>query len=153
MTATPKAMMGDMIPGAITEATTPWNMTLWLPSAAIVAPMMPPMSAWLDDDGSVKYQVMRFQMIAPIKAANTSDSPDPCSNDVGLTMPLAIVAATLIEMNAPTRFRTAAIATATRGFSAPVAIDVATALAVSWKPLVKSKQTAVMTTRTKMNMR
>ena len=46
-------------------------------------------------------------------------------------MPLAIVAATLIEMNAPTRLRVAAMATATRGLSAPVAIDVATALAVS----------------------
>ena len=41
-------------------------------------------------------------------------------------------------MNAPAKFSTAEIITATRGFSAPVAIDVAIALAVSWKPLVKS---------------
>ena len=40
------------------------------------------------------------------------------------------------------------IATAVRGPSAPVAIDVAIALPVSWKPLVKSKHRAVMTTRT-----
>jgi hypothetical protein len=42
-----------------------------------------------------------------------------------------MVVATLIERNAPRRFITAAIATATRGLSAPVAIDVAIALAVS----------------------
>ena len=47
------------------------------------------------------------------------------------TMPVAIVAATLIEMNAPARLPTAEIATATRGFKAPVAIEVAIALAVS----------------------
>ena len=46
-------------------------------------------------------------------------------------MPLAIVAATLIERNAPTRFSTAAISDRDPGFSAPVAIDVAMALAVS----------------------
>ncbi len=47
-------------------------------------------------------------------------------------MPLAIVAATLIEMNAPAKLsdRRDQI-TATLGFSAPVAIDVAIALAVS----------------------
>ena len=41
-------------------------------------------------------------------------------------MPLPIVAATFSEMNAPTKFRIAAIATATRGDSARVEIDVAT---------------------------
>ena len=40
-----------------------------------------------------------------------------------------------------------------RGLSAPVAIVVATALAVSWKPLVKSKASAVaMTTMITMVM-
>ena len=42
-----------------------------------------------------------------------------------------IVLATSIERNAPIRFITAAIATAVRGLSAPVAIGVAIALAVS----------------------
>ena len=100
--------------------------------------------------GIVKYHVVRFQMIAPISAANTSERPDVPDNTCALTMPLAIVAATLIEMKAPTRLSTADIATATRGFSAPVAIAVATALAVSWKPLVKSKQTPVTTTSARM---
>jgi hypothetical protein len=75
--------------------------------------------------------VIRFHRIAPINAANTSTSPPPPASTARFTIPFAIVAATLIEMNAPTKFSTADINTATRGFNAPVAIDVATALAVS----------------------
>jgi hypothetical protein len=47
------------------------------------------------------------------------------------TRPLAIVAATASDRNAPTRFSTPDSATAVRGPSAPVAIDVAMALPVS----------------------
>src|SRR4051812_21241547 len=61
-------------------------------------------------------------------------------------MPLAIVAATEIDRNAPTKFSAAAIVTATRGAIARVEIDVATAFAVSWKPFVKSNASAVPTT-------
>ena len=35
------------------------------------APTMPPISACDDDDGMPKYQVMRFQVIAPTRAAMT----------------------------------------------------------------------------------
>src|SRR6185437_5057396 len=63
------------------------------------------------------------------------------------TMPLAIVAATATERNAPTRFRTAASPTARRGGSASVAIVVAIAFAVSWNPLVKLNTNAVATVR------
>ena len=49
----------------------------------------------------------------------------------GSTMSSAIVAATFSEMKAPTKFRSAASATATFGFRAFVAIEVAMALAVS----------------------
>ena len=83
-------------------------------------------------------------MMAPASPANTTVSVTrPVS-----TRPLAIVAATLSDKNAPIRFRTADSATATFGFSALVAMDVAIALAVSWKPLVKSNASPVMTTRT-----
>ena len=57
----------------------------------------------------------------------------------GSMMPLPTVLATLVEMSAPTTLITAAIASATRGVRALVEIDVAIALAESWKPLVKSK--------------
>ena len=43
-------------------------------------------------------------------------------------MPPPIVAATLVEISAPTMFITAAIASATRGVSARVEMDVAIAL-------------------------
>ena len=52
--------------------------------------------------------------------------------------PLPTVFATAVVTKAPTRFATDAIATASRGGSARVEIEVATAFAVSWKPLVKS---------------
>jgi hypothetical protein len=97
------------------------------PIPAIAAPTTPPTSAWLELEGSDSAQVIRFQAIAPISAANTMFSESASAS----TIPVAIVVATLIERNAPRRFMTAAMATATRGLSAPVAIDVAIALAVS----------------------
>ena len=42
--------------------------------------------------------------------------------------------------------------TATFGFRAPVAIEVAIALAVSWNPFVKSNENPMMTTRTRMKV-
>ena len=66
--------------------------------------------------------------------------------EVESTIPLAIVAATASDRNAPTKFRLADIATATRGERARVDTEVAIAFAVSWKPLVKSKASAVPTT-------
>lgn len=60
------------------------------------------------------------------------------------------VMATSTERKAPTRFRIPANTTAVFGFRAPVAIEVAMALPVSWKPLVKSKANAVAINSTKM---
>ena len=70
-------------------------------------------------------------------------------NFVGAFLSLA-VAATLSERKAPTKLSTAAIATAVRGGSARVEIDVATTFAVSWKPFVKSNASAVPTTMTRI---
>ena len=68
------------------------------------------------------------------------------------TTAFVTVTATEIDKNAPTRFATAEMATAIFGLSAPVAIDVAIALPVSWKPLVKSNPNAVTTTRTRISV-
>src|SRR5689334_16607977 len=96
-------------------------------------PMSPPINAWEDEDGSPNHHVTRFQTIAPSSAASTTFwVPAPVSR-----MPLLIVLATAVEVNAPTKFITAAMATASRGDRARVDTEVATALAVSWKPLVK----------------
>ena len=111
----------------ITLVTSPLNFTALVPAAASVAPTTPPMSACEDDDGSPNHHVARFQQIAPMSPPNTTVGViAPAS-----TIPPAIVAATFIEMNAPTKFRIAAIVTATLGGSAPVAMVVAIAFAVS----------------------
>src|SRR6201746_1007335 len=103
-------------------------------AAASAAPTRPPISACEDDEGSPKYQVIRFQAIAPIRAANTTCSPpEPVG---GSMIPLPTVAATFVEMTAPTRFITAASASAARGVSALVDTATAIALAASWKPFV-----------------
>src|SRR6478609_4707765 len=102
--------------------------------AARAAPASPPMSACDDEDGRPNHHVMRFHPVAPIRADATSHRP---STPLGVAMmPEPMVAATLPPKKAPKRFATAAIASATLGVRARVEIDVAIALAASWKPLV-----------------
>src|SRR4051812_45178268 len=120
----------------------PSNCTPPAPTATNVATTNPPMTAGELEDGRPKYHVARFQAIAPIRPANTICGVTTSAS----TMPEAIVAATASERNAPTKFRAAAIVTAERGPIARVEIDVATAFAVSWNPLVKSNARAVPTT-------
>ncbi len=128
-----------------TLETSPCQSTALPPAAAIVEPITPPISACEELDGIPNSQVTRFQMMPPARpAATTVRVTAPVS-----TRPLAMVAATARERNAPTKFSTPEIATAVRGPSAPVAMDVAIAFPVSWNPLVKSKARAVMTTRTR----
>ena len=85
-------------------------------------------------------------MIAPTRPASTTLSVTAS----GSTMPVATVAATFSETNAPAKLKTAATTTAVRGESARVDTLVAIAFAVSWKPLVKSKKRATMTTATRV---
>ncbi len=94
----------------------------------------------------------RFQSLAPIRPAKIMVGVICTPPSPSRMMPPETVFATSVLRNAPTRFRTAAIATATRGFSAPVAMGVAIAFAVSWKPLVKSKNSARAMTRTTMRV-
>ena len=79
----------------------------------------------------MKYQVIRFQVMAPTNAASTTNRPLRPPVADGGTIPFAIVVATAIERNAPRKLSAAEMRTATMGLSAPVAIDVAIALAVS----------------------
>src|SRR6478735_8731072 len=65
---------------------------------------------------------------------------------------LVTVRATSTDRKAPTRLSTAERATAIFGRRAPVAMEVAIALPVSWKPLVKSKARAVTITSTRMRV-
>src|SRR6202165_1776934 len=115
-----------------------------LPIEATPAPTRPPIRAWVELLGSPKNQVIRFQAIAPRRAAMMTTIP-ALKESV-----LAIVLATL-EWNtstvtrAPRRLKTADRATAWPAVRARVEMEVAIALAVSWKPLVKSKATATTT--------
>src|SRR5262249_11238975 len=104
-------------------------------------------------EGKPRYQVSRFHTMAPIRPPKITAGVILVSS----TRPLEIVLATATDRNAPTRPGAPEIATAALGWRArvasevamPVAIDVVMALAVSWKPLVKSNARAVMiTTRT-----
>src|SRR3954453_5027676 len=140
--ATTKASTGDSSPGMITFSTMPAPLIAELPAAANVEPTTPPISACEDEDGSPKYHVSRFQKIEPMSPAKTIGSVIMS----GLAVPLATVAATASERNAPTKLSTDDRPTATRGDIALVEIEVATALAVSWNPLVKSNASAVPTT-------
>ena len=101
------------------------------------APMSPPMRACDDEEGMPKYQVMRFQVMAPTSALATIVSAwlaeSMVSNPVRMSL---IVLATSTPSRAPTKFRTAAMASAMRGVRARVETDVAMALAASWKPFV-----------------
>ena len=66
----------------------------------------------------------------------------------GSTISFVIVFATPVNAMAPTKFIVAANIMACLGFSALVETAVAIALAVSWKPLMKSKASAAITIST-----
>ncbi len=127
MAATPRAMIGDSPAGMMTLENRPFHLIASPPAAAMVAPITPPIRACDELDGMPKSQVPRFQMIPPTRPAKTTVTV----TSAVWTSPLAMVAATASERNAPTRLSTPEIATATRGGSAPVAIEVAIALPVS----------------------
>src|SRR3954454_24144601 len=144
--ATRKARIGATTAGTRTLPTSPSAITTSKPEAATADPTTPPISACEELDGSPKYQVTRFQAIAPISPAKTIVGVITSAS----TTSLATVAATEIEMKAPTKLSSAAKPIATCGRAAPVEIEVATTFAVSWKPLVKSNASAVPTTMTMM---
>src|SRR5690606_4319848 len=67
--------------------------------AARAAPMRPPISACDEDDGRPRRHVMRFQIIAPVRPANTTVIP--CAFFSGVMMPLPMVEATPSDTRAP----------------------------------------------------
>src|SRR6187397_2585584 len=144
--ATRKASSGATTAGIRTLPTRPSAITASSPAAATAEPTTPPISACEELEGRPNHQVTRFQAIAPIRPAKTIVGVITAAS----TTSLATVAATEIEMKAPTKLSSEAIPIATDGRAAPVEIDVATTFAVSWNPLVKSKASAVPTTRTRM---
>src|SRR3954454_12886668 len=125
--ATKKARIGAITAGISTLPTSPSANTASRPAAATAEPTTPPISACEELDGRPKYQVIRFQEIAPISPAKTTVGVTTAAS----TTSLATVAATEIEMKAPTKLSIEATPIATFGRAAPVEIEVATTLAVS----------------------
>src|ERR1017187_548798 len=114
-------MIGDRPAGMTTFDPRSFHWIAGPPAAAMVDPITPPISACDELEGIPKNQVSRFQIIPPASPAATTLSVTSLVS----TRPLAIVAATLSDRNAPTKFSTPDRATATRGFNALVAMDVA----------------------------
>src|SRR5256885_9155148 len=139
------AMSGARSAGRTTLWARPCQSTPFSPDWASAAPTRPPMRACEELEGRPNHQVSRFQAMAPSNAARTvrvlirSEA----------TMSLPTVFATAVVTNAPARFAADATSTAIRGVSARVETEVATALAVSWNPLVKSKPSATTITTTR----
>lgn len=162
--ATMHAITGASRAGTMILEMMPSQLRPERPRAAIPEPMRPPNRAWEELDGRPNSQVKRFQRMPPMRPAKMINSAVVALNPAissPLLSPLVcwifrtslvMVAATSTERNAPTRFRIADSPTATFGLSAPVAIEVAMALPVSWKPLVKSNPSAVMTSSTRISI-
>lgn len=100
--------------------------------------MIPPTSAWEALTGSPKTVMNQFHRKALASAAMTT----PSVTADGSTMPLPMVFATAVVINAPRIFIIAASKTAARGESTFVETTVAMALAASFQPLLISNRTA-----------
>jgi hypothetical protein len=126
-TPMPNPRSGASTVGISTLCRMPFHLTASAPAIARTAPAVPPVRQCDEREGSAHHQVRRFQAMAPI-------SPPSITGEVtavASTMPPARVAATCVEIMAPTTFSTAAPASATFGGTAPVEMQVATALAAS----------------------
>src|ERR1041385_5580831 len=100
------------------------------------------MSACDELVGRPKYQVIRFQAIAPIRPHKIT----PWVTFSTCSMPLPMVEATAVpKKKAAMKLKNAAQITAYFGESTRVDTTVAMELAASWKPLMKSKVSAAMT--------
>ncbi len=152
-------MTGAATAGISTFPVTPDQLTPAMPSAARPAPIRPPKSACDELDGMPNSHVSRFHRMPPMRPAKMIVRPVDASMP-GIRAPVlpsctfstevVTVTATSTDRKAPTRLRTPASSTAVLGFNAPVAIDVAIALPVSWNPLVKSNASAVAINSTRM---
>ena len=117
-----KPIAGATAPGTTTLSHEAVPLHALRPDWTSAAPTRPPISACVELDGRPSHHVSRFQAIAPKSAASTV-----CSVARPVSMiPLPTVFATAVVTNAPARFATAEISTASRGESARVPTQVAT---------------------------
>src|ERR1700709_2024395 len=110
MTATPiaassPARIGEIAAGMITLETIPSISIAPEPAPTKVAPTTPPISACEEEDGIPNHQVARFQLIAPIRPPRMITGVTAADS----TIPSAIVAATVSEVDAPAKVRAGAL--------------------------------------------
>src|SRR5438552_2248003 len=91
--------------------------------AASAEPHKPPISAWLELEGSPNHQVSRFQIIAPSKAQMMM--PEVIVTCLESIRPEEMVLATAVPHMAPSRLVAAARTTAWRGVNTLVETTVA----------------------------
>src|SRR5437868_6486702 len=102
----------------------------------MAAPPKPPIRACEELEGRPNFQVMRFQTMAPMRAARMTQTVMP----EGSTSPLPMVLATWVpKKKAARKLKAAAHMTALPGDRTRVETTVAMELEASWNPLVKSK--------------
>src|SRR5687768_9234997 len=111
MAPTTKARIGAITAGIRTLPRMPSPKTASAPAATKLAPTTPPISACEELDGRPKYQVIRFQVIAPTRPPKITVVVIASAS----TTSLATVAATSSEMKAPAKLRIAAKPTANWG--------------------------------------
>src|SRR4030081_1944674 len=110
-----------------------------IPALAIPPPTSPPIKACELEDGIPNPQVIRFQTMAPIKAAKITCA----SITLGSMIPVPMVCATLSpNTRKATKLKNAAHSTAYCGRSTRVETMVAIELAASCNPLRKSNNSA-----------
>jgi hypothetical protein len=117
-----------------------------LPTLATEAPTRPPIRACELEEGMPAHQVIRFQLIAPIRAAKIRRSPMMW----GSMIPAPTILATLVpkKMKAM-KLKNAAHSTAHFADSTRVETMVAIELAASCRPFRKSKPRATTTSMTR----
>src|SRR5262245_2855428 len=109
-------------------SSTPLNTIAFRPPATNAEPTKPPISAWLLEDGSPKYQVIRSHIMAPMSPASITYTVE----NSGCMIPLPTVAAIAVpNINGPAKFETAAMLTAYNGLNTLVPTTVAIAFAES----------------------
>jgi hypothetical protein len=139
--AIPKPSIGETIISVNVFSTTAITIAL-LPPAINPELIRPPINAWLLDDGSPNYQVIKSQTIAPISTAKITYTVE----NSGCIIPFPTVGATTVpNTKGPIKFAMAAIVTACIGFRTRVPTTVAIEFAESWNPFTKSKKSAVVT--------
>jgi hypothetical protein len=123
----------------------PSEISAWTPAPTITAPISPPNNECDALDGTPKYQVITFQLIAESMAAKMTDIVIWS----GWTKSEPMVLATAVpNKNGPTNSAAAATDSACLGRSDLDAITVATTLALLWKPSRKPN-TMAMPNRTR----